>query len=139
MIVQNGVISFKRGKEGEPLILLITSRDTGRWVVPRGNPIDGLPPHLSAAQEAWEEAGVSGEVSDVAAGEYRYRKTRRLGFGVRAQVVLFPLAVEKEHDRWPEAEQRTRRWFAPADAADAVLEKSLKTVLAEFRPEDREG
>jgi 8-oxo-dGTP pyrophosphatase MutT (NUDIX family) len=134
LIVQYGVVAWKKDEDGAPLLLLITSRDTGRWVVPRGNPIAGLPPHRSAAQEAWEEAGVRGPVDEAPVGEYRYRKTRRLGFGLRARVVLFPLAVEKEAERWPEAEQRTRRWFSPAEAADAVIERSLKTLLAEFRP-----
>jgi 8-oxo-dGTP pyrophosphatase MutT (NUDIX family) len=134
LIVQYGVVAWKKDEEGEPLLLLITSRDTGRWVVPRGNPILGLAPHLSAAQEAWEEAGVRGRISDAPAGEYRYRKTRRLGFGRRARVVLFPLAVEKEAARWPEADQRTRRWFTPREAAEAVIERSLKALLGGFRP-----
>lgn len=139
MIVQYGVVAWKRDEDGAPLLLLITSRDTGRWVVPRGNPIAGLSPHSSAAQEAWEEAGVRGRVGEIPAGEYRYRKTRRLGFGRRARVVLFPLAVEKEAARWPEADQRTRRWFLPGEAAEAVIERSLKTLLAEFRPPDRDS
>jgi 8-oxo-dGTP pyrophosphatase MutT (NUDIX family) len=134
LIRQYGVIASKRDGEGRPLVLLVTSRDTGRWVVPRGNPIPGLPPHLSAAQEAYEEAGVRGPVTSQPAGEYRYRKTRRSGRGVRARVVLYPLAVEEELGDWPEARERTRRWFAPAEAAAAVLEPELKAILAGFAP-----
>lgn len=129
---QFGVIAWHEGEDGRPRLLLITSRDTGRWVVPRGNPIAGLPPHLSAAQEAYEEAGVRGTVGSEPAGQYRYRKTRRLGRGVRMVVTLFPLQVEEELDDWPEARQRTRRWFAPEDAADAVFEPDLKALLAAF-------
>ena len=107
-------------------------------MVPRGNPIPGLPPHLSAAQEAYEEAGVRGPVTSKAVGQYAYRKTRRTGRGVRARVTLFPLKVEEELDDWPEAHERKRRWFAPADAAEAVLEPELKALLARFRGDARE-
>ncbi|HEX9931408.1 MAG TPA: NUDIX hydrolase [Allosphingosinicella sp.] len=134
MIRQYGTVAWKRGVKERPLVLLITSRDTGRWVVPRGNPIPGLPPHLSAAQEAFEEAGVRGPVTSEVVGEYGYRKTRRSGRGVRARVVLFPLRVEEELAEWPEAGERTRRWFAPAAAAEAVLEPELKALLAGFVP-----
>ena len=129
---QYGTIAWKEDEDGRPLVLLITSRDTGRWVVPRGNPIPGLPPHLSAAQEAYEEAGVRGPVTSEAAGQYGYRKTRRTGRGVRAQVTLYPMKVEEELAEWPEAGERTRRWFAPADAAEAVVEPELKELLARF-------
>jgi ADP-ribose pyrophosphatase YjhB (NUDIX family) len=134
LIRQYGTVAWKRGVKERPLVLLITSRDTGRWVVPRGNPIPGLPPHLSAAQEAFEEAGVRGPVTSEVVGEYGYRKTRRSGRGVRARVVLFPLRVEEELAEWPEAGERTRRWFAPAAAAEAVLEPELKALLAGFVP-----
>jgi uncharacterized protein len=132
VIRQFGTIAWRRGEDGRPLVLLVTSRDTGRWVVPRGNPIPGLPPHLSAAQEAYEEAGVRGPVTSEAVGQYGYRKTRRSGRGERARVTLYPLRVEEELEDWPEARERTRRWFAPADAAAAVLEPELKALLARF-------
>jgi 8-oxo-dGTP pyrophosphatase MutT (NUDIX family) len=132
---QYGTIAWKVDPDGRPLVLLITSRDTGRWVVPRGNPIPGLPPHLAAAQEAYEEAGVRGPVTSEAAGEYSYRKTRRTGAGVRARVTLFPMKVEEELADWPEARQRTRSWFAPEAAAAAVIEPDLKALLAAFAPQ----
>jgi len=137
LIRQFGTIAWRTSESGRPLVLLITSRDTGRWVVPRGNPIPGLPPHLSAAQEAYEEAGVRGPVTSEAVGQYGYRKARRSGRGVRARVTLYPLKVEEELDDWPEASERTRRWFAPAEAAEAVLEPELKTLLARFRGDAR--
>ena len=133
MILQYGVVAWKSGEDGAPRLLLITSRDTGRWVVPRGNPMEGLPPHLAAAQEAWEEAGVKGPVSEAPAGTYGYRKRRRLGRGVRARVTLFPLKVEEEAADWPEAGERERRWFAPQEAAASVDEPELKALLAGFR------
>jgi 8-oxo-dGTP pyrophosphatase MutT (NUDIX family) len=110
-------------------LLLVTSRDTGRWVVPRGNPIPGLAPHQSAAQEAWEEAGVRGAVSDQPLGRYRYKKRRKLGFSVRAQVHLFEMLVTEVLEDWPERHQRRREWFAPIAAAAAVDEPELKALI----------
>ena len=134
MIRQYGVVAWKAAPDGAPLVLLVTSRDTGRWVVPRGNPIPGLPPHLSAAQEAYEEAGVRGPVTSIVVGAYEYRKTRRSGQGVRAHVTLFALAVEEELPEWPEAGVRTRRWFSAEEAAEAVIELELKALLRAFVP-----
>jgi hypothetical protein len=134
MIRQFGVVAWKAAPDGAPQVLLVTSRDTGRWVVPRGNPVPGLPPHLSAAQEAYEEAGVRGPVTSLVVGGYGYRKTRRSGLGVRAHVTLFALAVEEELGDWPEASERTRRWFSPAEAAEAVVEPELKALLRAFVP-----
>ncbi len=127
------MIAWRAGEEGEPRFLLITSRDTGRWVVPRGNPIGGMAPHLSAAQEAWEEAGVTGRASGRPAGSYRYEKRKR-GGAVPARVTLFPLEVEAEHDDWPEKAERRRRWFGKADAAAAVDEPGLARLLLGFDP-----
>lgn len=136
MIRQYGTIAWKRDEAGRTLLLLITSRDTGRWVVPRGNPVPGLPPHLSAAQEAWEEAGIRGRVTSAAAGDYRYEKLRSSGRSVTAHVVLFPLAVEEESDDWPEAAVRRRAWLAQAEAAEAVQEPDLRALLAGFEAPD---
>ena len=129
MLIQYGTIPLRRGPGGGVELLLVTSRDTGRWVVPRGNPIRGLAPHQSAAQEAWEEAGVRGAVSDQPLGRYRYKKRRKLGFSVRAQVQLFEMLVTEVLEDWPERHQRRRAWFAPVDAAAAVDEPELKALI----------
>lgn len=132
MIRQFGVLAWKpapgSGGEEEPLILLITSRETRRWVVPRGNPMPGLKPHQAAAEEAWEEAGVRGAVADAPLGTYRYMKVRRSG-SVEAEVALYAMKVEAELDAWPEQGERTRRWFAPAEAAEAVAEAELAALI----------
>jgi len=129
LLIQYGTLPLRRGPEGAVELLLVTSRDTGRWVVPRGNPIRGLAPHQSAAQEAWEEAGVRGAVSDQPLGRYRYKKRRKLGFSVRAQVQLFEMLVTEVLEDWPERHQRRRAWFAPVDAAAAVDEPELKALI----------
>ena len=113
--------------------MLITSRDTGRWVVPRGNPIGGLSPAESAAQEAFEEAGIRGALGSAPLGSYHYDKRRRNGAITRTEVQLFRLTVAEELDDWPERGQRERRWFSPQEAAQAVDEPELKALIGAAR------
>lgn len=114
-------------------LLLITSRETKRWVLPKGNPIRGLDPHLAAAAEAYEEAGISGFVCPTPVGNYAYDKRRRNGSVIRATVDVYPLAFITQLDTWPEAHERTTQWFTLAEAAAAVEEAELKSIIAGFR------
>ena len=132
MIRQYGVIPFRDGADGRTEILLITSRETRRWVLPRGNPIAGLTPGQSAAQEAYEEAGIRGELAPQPFGSYRYGKRRPSGATEEALVDLFPLRVDELLDEWPERAQRDRRWFPWAEAAAAVVEADLATLIRRF-------
>ena len=129
-IRQYGVIPFRRGPDGSVEVLLITSRETRRWVVPRGNPILGLSPHEAAAQEAYEEAGVRGDVEPQLLGTYHYDKRRASGAVDEALVELFPLLVHEALDEWPERHERERRWFAPKEAAASVAEEELAVLIA---------
>lgn len=129
MLTQYGVLPVRRGAEGGFEVLLITSRETRRWVVPRGNPISGKSPAESAAQEAFEEAGILGEVEPEAIGHYSYEKRRRFGLVVPAIVHLFRMNVAEERDDWPEKGQRERRWFAAGEAASAVHEAELAELI----------
>jgi predicted phosphate transport protein (TIGR00153 family) len=113
-------------------IMLVTSRDTGRWVIPKGNPNAGMPGHIAAALEAKEEAGVVGLVCPTALGSYRYRKRRANGASLMFDVDVFPLAVNTELDSWKEQSQRERRWFSLADAAAAVDEPDLRDLIRSF-------
>lgn len=113
-------------------VLLVTSRETRRWVVPKGNSRGGLPAHLAAAQEAEEEAGVRGAICPIALGSYRYRKQRKTGASLMFDVDVYPLAVSQELDSWKEAGERTRRWFTLAEAADAVDEHDLAALIRSF-------
>lgn len=117
-------------------ILLVTSRETKRWVIPKGNPIPGLSPHAAAAHEAEEEAGVLGAACPAAIGRYKYRKTRKNGASLMLEVDVFPILVTTELDEWEEADQRERRWFPLADAANAVDEDDLKALIRAFRASD---
>lgn len=117
-------------------ILLITSRESGRWVIPKGNPTAGISAHAAAALEAEEEAGVCGLVCPTPIGSYRYRKRRRNGASLMVDVDVFPLAVNQELDRWKEQGQRERRWFALAEAAEAVEEPDLRDLIRSFGPRE---
>ena len=129
MLIQYGGIPVRRDAEGGVEVLLITSRETRRWVVPRGNPIAGLSPARSAAQEAYEEAGVVGDVRPEPLGRYRYDKRRRDGSLVPAEVEMFLMEVEGLAEVWPEMRVRERRWFRPDEAAAAVAEEELAQIL----------
>ncbi len=113
-------------------VMLITSRGTGRWIVPKGWPMAGLKPWRAAAREAYEEAGIVGEIDKRAAGRYDYEKLLEDGTVTRCHVDVFPLRVEEELARWPEQDQRTRRWFSPEQAAALVQEEGLQSLLAEL-------
>ena len=112
--------------------MLVTSRETRRWVIPKGNQPSGMPPHAAAGQEAEEEAGVTGPVCPTPLGSYRYRKRRGSGASLMADVDVFPLAVTRELDAWKEQAQRERRWFTLAEAAQAVDEPDLRALIRSF-------
>lgn len=113
-------------------ILLITSRETKRWIVPKGGLMKGMSPHAAAALEAQEEAGVVGAVCPTPLGSYRYRKRRSSGASVWADVAVFPFSVTEELDTWDEQHERVRRWFSLADAANAVDEQDLAALIRTF-------
>ncbi len=114
--------------------MLITSRETRRWVIPKGNPIEGLAAHEAAAHEALEEAGVTGIPCPTALGEFTYIKRRKNGLTRNVTVAVFPLAFTGQLDDWPEQDERETRWFSLADAARAVDEPGLQQLIAGFRP-----
>jgi 8-oxo-dGTP pyrophosphatase MutT (NUDIX family) len=109
-------------------VLLVTSRDTGRWVVPKGWPWRNVPDHEAAAGEAWEEAGVRGRVKPKSIGDFTYAK-RRDSKSFLVKVFVFVLEVKEVASSWPERGERRRRWFTAAKAAEAVDEAGLKEIL----------
>ncbi|MEW5962864.1 MAG: NUDIX hydrolase [Pseudomonadota bacterium] len=116
------------------LVLLLTSRDTGRWVIPKGWPKKRRTPAELAALEAIEEAGVEGEVSAEPVGSYRYQK--RLHFLSRAhcEVDVFALRVVAQRIAWREKGQRRQRWLATDEAAALVAEPDLAELIRHFVP-----
>ena len=110
-------------------VLLVTSRRDGRWILPKGWIESGELPARSAAREAFEEAGVTGAVGERPVGTYVYRKRMPEGYAVRSQVSVYPLLVREEHDDWPEAGQRKRRWVSLGEARDDVGDRGLARLL----------
>ncbi|MET1756635.1 DUF47 family protein [Novosphingobium sp. RD2P27] len=120
------------GTDGSIRVLLVTSRDTGRWVIPKGNTMSGTSAHAAAAIEAEEEAGVTGLICPTAIGSYRYRKRRRNGASLMIDVEVFPLVVREELPNWKEAHERERRWFSLSEAASNVNEPDLRDLIRSF-------
>ncbi|MFC0407807.1 NUDIX hydrolase [Roseomonas elaeocarpi] len=115
--------------DGEMRVMLVTSRETHRWVLPKGWAEKDLAPHELAAKEAFEEAGLLGAVSDRSIGSYHYNKRLRSGREIPCDVAVFPLRVERQVKNWPERRERETRWFTPAQAALEVEEAELVTLL----------
>ena len=110
-------------------VVLITSRGTGRWVIPKGWPMEGKSLPAAAATEAWEEAGVEGRMHESELGRYRYDKEQDRGYSVPVEVRVFLMDADRERADFPESRQRRRRWFAPQDAARLVAEPGLREIL----------
>ncbi|MBS0639209.1 MAG: NUDIX hydrolase [Acetobacteraceae bacterium] len=110
-------------------VMLITSRGTGRWVLPKGWPKLGYSGADLAALEAFEEAGLEGIIGAEAIGSYGYRKHLANRGVVECGVDVFLLAVTRELDDWPERKQRRRQWFTAAEAAALVDEAELAALL----------
>src|SRR5215469_107979 len=121
-----------RRMDGAAEVLLVTSRDTGRWIIPKGWRPKRKKGYKAAAREAREEAGVKGKIKPKAIGRFRYIKRERSAEDP-IDVTVFLLSVQKEYKRWPEADQRRRAWFAPASAALQVQEPELSSIIAALK------
>ncbi|MGH1577362.1 NUDIX hydrolase [Planktotalea sp.] len=131
--VQVAAICY-RGDGAERKVLVITSRNTKRWIVPKGWPIDGLDAHSAAAQEAWEEAGVkAANILPEPVGEFDYEKRLEGGSVVPCSTKVFAIEVDRLEDVFPEASERTRKWVDPAQAAEMVDEPGLQAILKNFQ------
>ncbi|PIE09021.1 MAG: NUDIX hydrolase [Rhodobacterales bacterium] len=129
---QFGALCY-RIREGKLQFLLITSRGTGRWIIPKGWPMDGETPAGAAATEAWEEAGATGKLSHHTLGFYAYDKGYA-GMKLPCVVAVFPLKVKKLAKHYPEAGQRKRKWVGRKKAAAMVQEPELRAMIKAFDP-----
>jgi 8-oxo-dGTP pyrophosphatase MutT (NUDIX family) len=119
-----------RGTGDDKEVLLITSRDTGRWILPKGWLMRGLDAREAAMREAWEEAGVARGYGDAAPiGSYSYDKRLDDGLSLPVETLVFTVAVETIKDEFPEASERQRKWVSVSDAANLVDEPGLKSIL----------
>jgi 8-oxo-dGTP pyrophosphatase MutT (NUDIX family) len=113
-------------------ILLASSRDTRRWVIPKGWPMKGVKPHAVAAIEAQQEAGLTGKIEKTKIGCFHYQKRLKNGAVILCRVDVFPMQVLRQAKHWPEQGQRVTQWFSYADAAEEVLEVELKALILAF-------
>ncbi len=118
-IPQSGAIPLHNG-----LLCLITSRLKRRWIFPKGMIDPGFTPREIARQEAWEEAGLEGKLSDEPVGQYRYEKCDDT-----FEVSLFLMEVTQIHDNWPERSFRMRRWVTLAEALERIQDPAIRQIL----------
>jgi 8-oxo-dGTP pyrophosphatase MutT (NUDIX family) len=123
-----------RVAQGRPEVLLITTRKSRRWIIPKGWLIDGLSPSETACQEAWEEAGIRGLCDSHAIGRFHYQKNRSKKGPVLCAVDVYPLLVQSVSSRFPECRQRNRKWFSPKKAAQMVKSRELAILLRKLEP-----
>jgi 8-oxo-dGTP pyrophosphatase MutT (NUDIX family) len=114
-------------------ILLVTTRRSKRWIIPKAGRSRGSGPAKSAAREAFEEAGVIGKVGTNSLGLFNYEKLlEEDGVEVKCEVKVFPLLVKRQSETWPEVEQRLVQWVDPGKAISMIKEPALKKLVATF-------
>ncbi|MEX0282416.1 MAG: NUDIX hydrolase [Arenibacterium sp.] len=128
--VQVAALCYRETGKDEKDVLLITSRETKRWIIPKGWPIDGLKNSEAALQEAWEEAGVKKAlVAKKPLGHFDYPKRLANGKTAEIETEVFLARVERMSESYPEDDERTRKWVSPCEAANLVQEPGLKSLL----------
>ena len=131
--VQYGALPYRFTPEAALEILVVTTRQTRRWIIPKGWPIKGLRPPKAAAREAFEEAGVTGRIGVRPVGSFTYDKPLDEGGRLaKCEVTVHPLIVKSQSQAWPEFEQRVTQWVEPSKAAAMVKEPELKALIAAF-------
>ena len=128
---QFGAICYREHK-GKTQVLLVTTRRTKRWIIPRGWPIDGSTPAETALREAFEEAGVKGKVIGNCVGVYSYVKDLREEDDIPCLVAVFAVKVQELAKTYPESDERKRRWFSPKKAAEKLDEPELSQIVRTF-------
>lgn len=135
---QYAALCFRYGDNGNDVeILIVTSRTTQRWIIPRGWPMKRKKPHEAAAIEAWEEAGVRGRVRKAAIGRYTYLKMLDNGDVVPCMVDVFQIEVTGAETSFKERGERLVEWVRPDEAARRVREIELKSLLVDFKPKGK--
>jgi len=109
--------------------MLVTSRQTRRWVIPKGWPKKGKSPHRLAAREAFEEAGVTGAIGRRSVGSFSYEKRLKNGGLIECEVRVFPLEVKRQSKQWPEKQERKIKWLSASKAAEKVKEPMLGKII----------
>ena len=127
---QVGALPWRLGPAGLE-IMLVSSRATRRWIVPKGWPMAGRADHVAAGIEAIEEAGLLGVIDEQSCGAFVYMK--RFSRGEEpCEIKLYPLKVVRQRDKWPEKHERMTQWFSVEQAAQKVSDPGLAEVIRLF-------
>lgn len=122
---QSAVIPFR--KSGEKLeILLVTTRKKRKWIIPKGIVEESLSSRQSAAKEAFEEAGIEGELLPNKIGKYTYKK-----WGGICKVKVYALRVVTILDFWEE-DFRERKWIDILDVEEYIENIKLLEIIKSF-------
>ena len=130
--LQYAALPYRANVKSPLEVMLVTSRGTRSWIIPKGWPKRGTPPHDTAAIEAFEEAGVIGKVSKRPIGSYPYKKILQKGDKRNCRVQVFALRVTRQYKRWPEKHERQIKWYPPAEAVRVVREPHLRRIIRKF-------
>lgn len=129
--LQVAALCYRKAKSGHEVLLITSSR--GRWILPKGWPIEGLDAEGTALQEAWEEAGVkSVRGTPQVCGEYDYTKRFDEGHEAPCRVKVFAAEVKELADEFPDSALRKRKWVPIRKAATMVNEPGLQDILNRF-------
>lgn len=132
-LLQYGVLPWRKSRHGEIEVLMITSRERGRWLFPKGWPMQGKTPVEAATQEAFEEAGVIGEANPRPVGSYDYIKIMKNGSTRECTVEMFALEVRGTLVNWPERHQRKRSWHVLEEAQQLVSDDDLASLIEDVK------
>jgi 8-oxo-dGTP pyrophosphatase MutT (NUDIX family) len=127
--IQYAALPYRRNRASRTEVLLVTSRETGRWIIPKGWPIKRRAPQVAAAREAQEEAGVVGKISRRPIGWFSYEKRLKRGKIIVCKVHVFALKVKRQQESWPEKGQRQVQWMSRTKAAKAVGDPKLGDII----------
>ena len=130
-LLESGALAYRLDHRGEPRVLVLTTAKGKQWGIPKGR----IGPCLSfgdnAAKEAYEEAGILGEVAANSAG--MYRATKRLPAGESViEVWVYLLKVTRTLDDFPEKGRREIKWVKCGEAAKLLREPFLAKLCQEL-------
>lgn len=126
---QIAALPMRWTKSGKIQVLMVTSRDSGRWLMPKGWTMNGKKPWAAAEIEALEEAGALGHIGREVIGQYSYKKKLSNGHSLLCGVDVYPMMVERLKSNWKERAERKRKWFSAKGAAKRVSEPELAELL----------
>jgi 8-oxo-dGTP pyrophosphatase MutT (NUDIX family) len=129
LLKQVGALPLRKAPSNTIEVLLVSSRDTGRWVIPKGWPSKRMADSAAAAREAKQEAGVTGKIAKKPVGNYRYRKIEKENIRL-IEVDVYVLWVKKEKKQWKEKAERNRAWFDAQTASRKVREPNLRALIS---------